>query len=47
MSEDKKALQDWFDRHVIVDGMDKKTNKKIKDKLKEKLVEDLEKEVGK
>ena len=44
MSEDKKALQDWFDRHVIVDGMDKKTNKKIKDKLKEKLVEDLEKD---
>ena len=47
MSKNKKALQDWFDSHVIVSGLDKKANKKIKESLKERLAKDLEREVGK
>ena len=46
MSENKKALQDWFDSHVIVSGLDKKANKKIKESLKAKLAKDLDKETA-
>ena len=34
MSKDK---EDWWDTHLIIDGVDKDTAKKIKERLKKKI----------
>ncbi len=41
MSKKKKDQEDWWDTHLIIDGVDKATAKKIKDNLKDKLKEEL------
>ena len=45
MSKKKKLPEvcspDWWDTHLVIDGVDKDTAEKIKDRLKDKMKEEL------
>ena len=37
----KKKEEDWWDTHLVIDGVDEATAKQIKNKLKKKLEKEL------
>ena len=43
----KKKEEDWWDTHLVIDGVDEATAKQIKNKLKKKLEKELTRTNGK